>query len=636
MAHGGPATVDPDGTPTPSKTNSGRPAPLNYRQPEPNVPPNYKPSQHGDVPQVPHNEYPTEGMTMYCRTGPPSITGSGLSANTRPSSRDSQSEYSNPASYTSAEPMSGKSSPMKGRPPTNEPEMPGVAVSPEKTVQKKRSGFFSNSPFRRKSRKEADHQAHIPASNRNTWAPASASRINLNSTNAGSASKPSSPSKPHDTNGRAQDLFSHAALQQAPEGEEPADLRASFQLNVGNNVFDVASPDSQSTPKASRKNLAKGLIAEDLSQDPIVQALADLKQAGGGVGMNKQSSTRVTADRYHGIQTPAPENSVPAMARPTPISAVSADRLAAQRGTPPPAYEGSTRVAPPPSALGVPQPAFTSKEMRARTENWGAQSAYGGSNPGSRNSQAPRPGTSQGNMRSRSPAPGGMVPRATSPQPLRARSPGPAVMNGAPQHYAVTRSRSPGPGMMQPHQEQAPLTGQQGRYRAASPNPNLRARSPGPGMMHQQQQQGPPSSQGDYRSASPNPYGGIHIGGSSRGPTHSQSRQNSGGMEMQLSNQDVQRYDQDGNGSGRSRQGMMGGRPHSAFGGDPYMAASDQWRNGVGMDPKLKRERSKSTAAPVASQKQILHYGELFPVCAEYLTSSCPREGVRGSLDHSG
>ena len=284
-----------------------------------------------------------------------------------------------------------------------------------------------------------------------------------------------------------------------------------------------------------------------MSMDPIAQALADLKQ--GSTAMNKQASMRVTADRYHGIQTPAPD----AMSGPAPLSAASSDRLAALRGTPPPAYEGTRRTESTP-ALGVPQPAFTSKEMRSRTENWGTQSTYG--TPNGRNAQSTsRPSTRDGNMRSRSPGPG--MPRATSPQPMRARSPGPSMING---------------------------------------QQSIRARSPGPGMM----QHAPPQAQ--YRAASPNPYGGRP-----RGQT--QSRQNSAGMEMQLSSQDVQRYDQPG-GSGRSRQGMMAnsGRPSSAYGGDLYTSGGAGQRGGI--DPQLRRERSKSMAAP--PQRGMLHYGRLF------------------------
>lgn len=569
----GQPSVEDDHDESLSRTNSGRPPPLNYKQPEPNVPPNYSPSQHGDVAQVPHNQYPTDGMTMFCRAAPASVNGSALSSNTRPSSRDSESEYSNPTSYTSADPMSGKNSPTKG-PPVNGVQMPGMASSPDKSIQKKRSGFFSNSPFRRKSKKENDHPAHTPNSNRNTWNPASSSRINLTPSNVSSNSQPSTSSR---TSPTRQNPFNRST---APEGEEPADPRASFQLNVGNNVFDVASPDSQTTPKAStRRGLSAPSASDDLSMDPIAQALADLKSGAGVSNMSKQASTRVQADRYHGVATPAPDSQ--AVGRPGVISAASSERLAAHRGTPPPAYDGSRGGGTP--ALGVPQPAFTSKEMRSRTENWGAGSAYGGSNAGGRGSQQQSRPTTNGGNRSRSPGPGMGMPRAASPQPMRARSPAPG---------ADMRARSPGPGSLGPG-------GLDGAQHSAT-----RGKPPAP---HGQDQ---------YRATSPRPYDRAPV---PRGQM--QPRQNSGGMEMQLSSSDVQRYGGGGGGggssdrygSGRSRQGMMGdggGRPRSAYGGEPYMNGAGGQRGG--MDPQMRRERSKSMAAPV-QQRSMLHYGTFRP-----------------------
>lgn len=581
MGHPGPPpdSLAEDNDLTPSKTNSGRPRPLNYRQPEQNMPPNYSPSQHGDVTNVPHNEYPTEGMTMFCRTGPPSVTGSGLSNNTRPSSRDSQSDYSNPTSYTTADPVSGKNSPTKGMPPVNGVPMAGMSnVSPDKTVQRRRSGFFSNSPFRRKSKKElVAHTAHTlttDRSNRNTWAPQSGMRTN-NASSTNISSTTSSPTKSFGRN----NIFNRN--QAPPEGEERADPRATFQLNVGNNVFDVASPDHQTTPKARKGFSAPVSSGDDVTTDPLKQALMELQQ-GGGAGMGKQSSTRVTADRYHGIKTPAPDATA---ARPPPLSAASADKIAAQRGTPPPAYEGA-RGGPPP-ALGVPQPAFTSKEMRKRTETWGNASQAG--YPSGRNAQAGRPGTRDDNMqRSRSPGPGmgGGLPRAASPQPMRARSPGPDMMRSrspGPPMNANIRARSPAPPPLNPNM----------RARSPAPpmKPNMRAKSPAPQMM---------SGQSQYRATSPNPYAGSR---------DSQSRPNAG-MEMQLSSQDVQRYD--ASGSGRSRHSMMdrGGRPGSAYSGDPYA----QQQGGRGMDPQMRRERSKSMVPAPAmggmGGSSTLHYGK--------------------------
>ncbi|KIW97435.1 uncharacterized protein Z519_01019 [Cladophialophora bantiana CBS 173.52] len=568
-----PVRPDEDDMPTPSNGNSGRPPPLNYKQLGPNVPPNYSPSQHGEVPQVPHNQYPTEGMTMFCRSDAPSVAGSALSSNTRPDSRDDRSDYSAPSSFTSAELSSGAASPTKVA-PVNGVELPGMA-SPDKSVQKKRSGFFSNSPFRRKSRKEHETQRASDSTNRNTW------------NGAAQSSPTKSPAR------QAPSYFNRNAAAIAPEGEEAADPRASFQLSVGNNVFDVASPDGaqDSTPRASTTNRRSqfmpppAVIGNELMHDPIAQALADLKQSSGGAtAMAKQSSTRVPVDRYHGVATPAPDQEP--VTRPGVLSAESQARLAAQRGTPPPAYEtagpaptagGRTQSAQ--SALGVPQPAHTKREMLNRTETWGAK--------GAGHTQPSRPGTRDGR---RSPGPG-MI-RSASPQPQsqsqhppRARSPAPGVIPRAaspqPQqsHQYQPRSRSPAPAMIP---------------RAASPNPAVTS---GGG----QGQGGRPGSQ-QYRAASPNPYGRSR----GAGPTVNQAPRQSTGMEIQLSSQDTTRYDGSG-GSGRSRQGMM--RPNSSFGGDRV--------NGAGMDIELRRERSKSLATipyragpPAQEQRQqrILHY----------------------------
>ena len=555
----GPA--DEDDEPTPSKANSGRPPPLNYKPQEPNVPPNYSPSQHGEIApptQIPHNEYPHEGMTMFVRNGPPSVAGSALTSNTRPSSRDSQSDYSNPTSYTSADPMSRNVSPTKP-PPVNGVGMPGMtSSSPEKAVQKKRSGFFSNSPFRRKSKKEVEN----PVSNRHHFNITSSRGPNFNVSDVSNTSTQSSPARSTQSR-QGQNLFNRPTTSNGNrvESEEPVDPRASFQLNVGNNVFDVASPDNASSQSTPRANGRKGFTLSNPADDPIAQALADLKQnSTTGLGMGKQASMRVAADRYMGVKTPAPDST--ALSRPSAISAASVDRLRGQgsAATPPPAYD-----APPSrgggSALGVPQPAFTSKEMRKRTDEWGGSQA-----PSSSAYNVPRPVSSNG-MRSRSPGPGQM--RAASPQPQyqdrRARSPAPVQM----------RARSPAPPMN---------------------NPNMRARSPAPPDLRH----GPSNGPANFRSASPNPYAQVGR------PEY--SRQGSG-MEIQLSSQDVQPYDQ---GSGRSRQGMLNPRPASSYGGDAYHDPRGRGQ----VDPQVRRERSKSMAAPARGPQPAFHARALYSYAA--------------------
>ena len=336
------------------------------------------PYQHkiDELPKVPHNEYPTDGMTMFCRTAPPSERSSAASP-VRPSSRDSQSEYSNPTSFSSQEPESGKQSPTKHDDGHTVP-----AMSPAKHLQKKRSGFFSNSPFRRKSKHEKEAPATATPTARNTWG-------SSNSRHDGS-----SPTRQYRQGQTSRDRYSGSP--------EPVDPRANFQLNVGPNIFDVASPDSNRN-KPTPRNMHSPI--KDL--DPIAAALAELK------GVNKESSVRMSADRYAGVATPGPASSA--------SDAHNTDISAAQRGTPPPSYsDQSVR------RLDAPQPAFTSKQMQSTTRKYVGQNQemYGSSRPDTRGS-------------------GSQMPRATSPRPMRSTSPRPGYQG----------------------------QNQQGNPRAASPNP---------------------------------------------------------------------------------------------------------------------------------------------------------------------
>ncbi|BDD56858.1 hypothetical protein MAP00_002276 [Monascus purpureus] len=337
------------------KTTTRQPPPLDLRRGG-QLPPNYDPSQHGEIAAIPHNAYPADGMTMFCRTGPPSERSSATSAY-RPSSRDSQSACSNRTSLSSQEPVSARHSPTKT---TNVAPQPDAGT--EKQVQKRRSAFFSNSPFRRKSRHEKDRQpATSRAPSRNTW---------------DSSSKQTTPIKaPRPRRPTVNDDAASGTV-------EPADPRANFQLNVGNNVFDVASPDAETTKKASQSTKS----AND-ELDPIARALADLKGAG------KQSSTRVSADRYHGIATPVPP----------PVASSTA------AATPPPAYNDSSI-----KRLDAPQPAFTAAQMQKTTQKYigQAQSMFRSANDGS---------TSR--LATRNNGPTQEVPRSRSPIPRRSASP---------------------------------------------------------------------------------------------------------------------------------------------------------------------------------------------------------------------
>ncbi|KAE8360173.1 hypothetical protein BDV27DRAFT_134942 [Aspergillus caelatus] len=472
MAHNNPPTpTSRETTVTPQKPTQ-QPAPLDLRRGG-QLPPNYDPSEHGEIGSVPHNAYPTDGMTMFCRTGPPSERSSGTNSAYRPSSRDSQSEVSNPTSMSSQEPPSARQSPTK---PTNGVPLHGMGA--DKQIQKKRSAFFSNSPFRRKSRhdKERNSGPSQPPS-RGTW----------------DASKPSSPTKAP----QPQSPIAPPGNDQLSASPEPVDPRANFQLNVGNNVFDVASPDKD---KKKAPQTAKS-AEEEL--DPIARALADLKGAG------KQSTTRISADRYHGIATPNP-------------SAPSSNYSSASVATPPPAYNDSSV-----KRLDAPQPAFTSAQMQKTTQKYTGQThnmLRGNGNTG---------------LATRNRAQSQDVPRARSPTPRRSASPqvnspridtrmgqysrGPSPSPSTYQSSSMRSRFSQSPTVSTPPQRPADAAYSPHEYtRRASPNPMSRGVSPQP----QFRQQARPSS--------------------------------AGGMELQLSNQ----VDMYGGGHGSPRQA---GRPGSFY-----------------------------------------------------------------------
>ena len=456
---------------------------------------------------VPHDPYPMDGMTMLCRkdTRPTSNThdplrptgsdlsassyrptgsdlsgsyrptGSDLSAATslgRPSSRDSHSDYSNPTSFSSQEPgHSAAVSPIK-----QEPQAP--AISPDKKVLKKKSGFFSNnSPFsRKKSMRE------VAPSNRNTWHPTN-------------SSKQSSGRPTYGRNGSSQ---GQSLLSDRTASPEPIDANASLALNVGNNVFPVQTPDRQP------KNAAEPPPPED---DPIALALAELKGVTSGSATGgKQSASRMSADHYHGIATPAPGSSreqqhQPLFSRSVPVPG-SASRGSA--GTPPPTYD-QQQAQPPVQRLGVPPPAVTSKAMKEASRQFQEQTRSMFSTSGST-----RPGSgaynAQGSVSTPPSARRHEMPRAASPAP--------------------PRSASPRPGSRADYQSSS-------YHRSASPNPYSGSQRGSASATPKQQQQPPQargSDQGYYqrhtspgdmpRAASPNPYRaeeGSEYGGSMRG-----------------------------------------------------------------------------------------------------------------------
>lgn len=236
---------------------------------------------------------------------------------------------------------------------------------------------------------------------------------------------------------------------------EPVDPRANFQLNVGNNVFDVASPEK-------KKSLQQQSKSADDELDPIARALADLKTSG------KSPSSRVSADRYHGIASPAPSTAGP-----------------------PPAYNDSSM-----KRLDAPQPAHTSAQMQRTTQKYIGQGQNmfrnRGSSPGpvSRNSVQ-----SQDSARARSPTPRrsaspNMSPRVDTrmTQYNRGTSPSPS-----PYQSSSMRSRySQSPSVATPSQRPGDVAYSPREYAPRSPNMAPRAVSPQP----QYRQQSRPSSAG--------------------------------------------------------------------------------------------------------------------------------------------
>lgn len=346
-------------------------------------------AQRQSIQNTPHNEYPLDGMTMYCRPGnlvSDATSSSGSPVARPPSSHASGSDYSDPTSVSShgevAPPVSRGGdrggSPTKRPQPQQQPQQQQqqqrVAKKDDDSAQKRKSGFFSGGgPFRRKSKSEKEQHRQLqlqqqqqqqqeqqrriesqrpqePAqimppgssmsnrSNRGTWSPATLQKNMIaaqNGQNRGGYESGSS-------NRRQQELMIGNKRHESPE---PIDPRASLALNVGGNVFDVSTPDIKDKNRPQQQEEVPDL-------DPIAQALAELK----GVTKNSTGS-RNTADRYFGLATPVP-GQTPAPSGPSGGPAPS------QRGTPLPGY------APKSSALGLPPPAFTSAQMLESTQRY--------------------------------------------------------------------------------------------------------------------------------------------------------------------------------------------------------------------------------------------------------------------------
>lgn len=321
---------------------------------------------------VPHDPYPMDGMTMFCRTGPPPSESSPYHCpSPSPSSRDFTSEK---ISHPSQEAANGKSSPLKPTTPSTETQ-----------TYRKKSGFFQNhSPFRRRSNKLINNSQPTTQPIINTWSANPAPKVQGTPNKNSMYHTPSPQSSEKNRESRSPDMI---------------DPMASLQLNVGNNVFDVETPE-----KTSKKSIPAVELRKD-EVDPIAQALAELK------GVTKASSSRVSADKYHGIPTPAP--SVNSPSRITGSQMTNNSILSGQRGTPPPRYDS------PAQRLGLPQPAFTSKAMLHTKQKYAAQTQNMFGAQVSPESRALHETGTQSRPSTR----GNEIPRALSPAPTRELSP---------------------------------------------------------------------------------------------------------------------------------------------------------------------------------------------------------------------
>ncbi|KAH8884669.1 hypothetical protein GQ53DRAFT_770751 [Thozetella sp. PMI_491] len=473
---------------------------------------------------VPHDPYPLDGMTMLCRPTASDLSTAPSATSARPSSRDSHSE----TSFSSQEPPR--------EPPVSKVVAPVPKMeSPvqEKKVLKKKSGFFQNhSPFgRKKSTKE------VAPSNRNTWHPAN-------------------------NNNSRPNLFGNkdrqGLLQERTISPEPIEANASLALNVGQNVFPVEhKSSSHSAPQQA-----------DPDDDPIALALAELKGVASGT---KQASERVSADRYHGIATPAPGTNPLSRSVPAPGSSSSAI-AAAMRGTPPPSYDQQVQ------RLGVPPPAVTSKAMKESSNKFQQQT---------RTMFTERPGSgayAAGSM-SRPGTRGNDMPRAASPAPPRSASPRPG--SRADPHYG---------------------------HRSASPNPYSGSQSQQ--QQQQQHQRGssgqiPPkrgSDQGYYRQNSPNDFARPGSSMGNRAPENYArpgSSMGSRGGEYQRPGSSMGDMGgaEDSYGSQRGR----GGRPGTSQGNRAMT-----FYEGSGAVQPASRQRSKSVADPsrqfTRDGRPIMHF----------------------------
>ncbi|KAL5627952.1 hypothetical protein BROUX41_002700 [Berkeleyomyces rouxiae] len=390
------------------------------------------------VTNVPLDPYPVAGQIDYDGMESPSNPDSKI-GHTQPPACDSEdrSGHSDPASISNIESTGAPTSVSRLADhehvaSTNIPET-------DKRVMKKRSGFFqSHSPFRRKSTKDKDTITHPPhpyspqkqtttqhqhsqsdqlqrtstgpghappqqhvqqlppqaisqssvevksssMSSRNTW-----------SVKQNHGAKQPNAYPPHQVQHQQQHQPQQQQQQQhlpptsrlitsgRDASPDPIEANATLALGVGPNVLPVSTD--------SGRNRGGSSPTKD-EDHPIAMALAELKDVSANV---KQSSSRVSIDRYAGIATPGPG-----------FSANSAVQ-AAKRGTPPPSYDQQVQ------RLGAPPPAHTARAMKEASEKFVGQTRNMFGESGNYSSASlPRTGTrhvprGSGDSRSTSPAP---------------------------------------------------------------------------------------------------------------------------------------------------------------------------------------------------------------------------------------
>lgn len=348
--------------------------------------------------------------------------------------------------------------------------------SPSKASPRK--GFFSNSPFRRRSKHGSVHDSSSD-SPRSPWIKPGANQP--------------------DGSQFDDDDFSPTAADSEPSSD-PIDPRANLQLNVGNNVFDVSAPDKRKSIAQSPTKQAN----ESEAADPMIQALADLKGGAQAGDRNKslkptRSSLRMNADRNHGLPTPtmSATNAFPP----------GADQMDSAQGK---------------QRLDAPKPAYTSAQMQRTTQS------YAGRTQGVFN-QAMVPPTPTSPMQSAT------SPRAPSPQKqhyanpayvAHQQAPGASPLDrrgsrGQPHNNPYARHTSPGPGT------RIPIQSAQGNVRAGV-DPNARGQRFPPRGSFSSPQQHP----AEYNPR-PNTQQSMHLPrGLSPGPTY-QPYQHSGSVSSQ-------------------------------------------------------------------------------------------------------